>query len=100
MLPPTMGISDKKPSGRQWSAHPAAGAKVAGEATGKPPSPPHQLRETHSPIEARTAPVTAAYMAESDFAASVEREHQDLVRHQKRVSEGIQCLREMGIPTP
>lgn len=100
MLPLTMSISHKKPSARKWPAHPAAGAKVAGETTGKPPSPPDQLRDTRAPIEARTAPVTAAYMTESDFAASVEREYQDLVRHQKRVSEGIQCLREMGIPTP
>lgn len=85
MLPFTMSISHKGPNGRKWPVRPTGSG---------------QRRETHPRIEARAAPVTAAYMAESDFAASVEREHQELARHQKRVSEGIQCLREMGIPTP
>ena len=57
-------------------------------------------RETRPLPEARPAPVTAAYMAESDFAASVEREHRELVEHQKRVREGIERLREMGLSVP
>ena len=46
------------------------------------------------------APVTAAYMAESDFAASVESEYQELMEHRKRAREGVERLREMGIPVP
>ena len=59
-----------------------------------------QCDETRPRPEARPAPVTTAYMAESDFVASVEREHQELVRHRRRVDEGIQRLREMGLPAP
>lgn len=57
-------------------------------------------KTTRLPPEARAAPVTAAYMAESDFEASVEREHRELMGHQKRVREGMERLREMGLSVP
>ena len=65
-------------------------AAMAARRKEEPPPPP----------EARAAPVTAAYMAESDFAASVERECRELMEHEKRVREGMQRLREMGLPVP
>lgn len=55
--------------------------------------------EPRPPPEARAAPVTAAYIAESDFAALVEREHREQMEHERRAREGMQRLREMGLPT-